>query len=685
MARPPGGSSPGPGRRPPTGAPGARRLDPRRFLTGLNPAQRAAVEHGAGPLLVMAGAGSGKTRVLTNRIGYLVAARGVAPENVLAITFTNKAAREMQARLRSSVGPMVDDMWVSTFHSACVRMLRPYADRVGLTRSFTIFPEDDCKRLLRDITDDLGVDAKRVPPGGAKAAISAAKNRLVGPREFSLGTKEERSNAHARIYAEYQQRMRRANTVDFDDLLVHVVSLLTDHPDVLEHYRARFTQILVDEYQDTNRAQALIVEQLAGGHRNLCCVGDGDQSIYGFRAADVGNILHFTRTFPDATTVVLEQNYRSTGTILDAANAVISRNEARPDKNLWTTADGGSPISLRQADDESDEASWLADEVASLVREGSPPGDIAVLCRAKTLARPIEAEIVRRGIPCRTVGGTPFFERREVKDLTAYLRLAVNPDDELSFRRCVNVPRRSVGDASIKKVRAFDKAYDLPLSAVLDRRDEIPELPRAAAEGIGRFVDLLDRVRVADRSGGAVAALDEVLADGEYLRQLQDTAVDDEERLYRAESIEQLRAVAADHGSIESFLEMASLLTDADDAGDDGSRVLLMTIHAAKGLEFPTVFVVGMEEGIFPDRRCMEDDQLEEERRLAYVAITRAERRLFLSHARRRRMLNQVQENDRSRFLDEIPVELLHSLDEPPDTSISSADRFALLRSNIGG
>ena len=519
----------------------------------------------------------------------------------------------------------------------------------------------------------------------AKWTDAPAFCKVYSDPSISSEYPEARANAHARIYAEYQQRMRKANTVDFDDLLVHVVTLLIDHPDVLAHYRARFTQVLVDEYQDTNRAQALIVEQLAGGHRNLCCVGDGDQSIYGFRAADVGNILNFTGHSPTPRPWCWSRNYRSTGTILDAANAVIARNEERPDKNLWTTADGGSPIALRQADDESDEASWLADEVATLVEEGSAPGDIAVLCRAKTLARPIEAEIVRRGIPCRTVGGTPFFERREVKDLTAYLRLAVNPDDELSFRRCVNVPRRSVGDASIKKVRAFARAYDLPLSAVLDRRDEIPDMPKAAAEGIDRFVALLGRVRQADGFGGAVAALDVVLADGEYLRQLQDAAVDDEERLYRAESIEQLRAVAAEHDSVGAFLEMASLITDADDSGDDGTRVLLMTIHAAKGLEFPTVFVVGMEEGIFPDRRCMDDEQLEEERRLAYVAITRAERRLFLSHARRRRVLNQLQENDRSRFLDEIPVELLHSLDEPPDASVSSADRFALLRANIAG
>ena len=661
-----------------------RRLRPAQFLEGLNPRQRQAVEHGAGPLLVLAGAGSGKTRVLTSRIGHLIASGVVEPDRVLAITFTNKAAREMKERLSTSLGPMAADMWVSTFHSACVKLLRPYADRVGLTRRFTILSEDDCKRLLRDIADDLNIDVKLMPPGAAKAAISAAKNRLVDPRQASIEAADARANAHARAYREYQKRMAAADCVDFDDLLVHTVTLLTKHPDVLEHYRAQFTQVLVDEYQDTNKAQSVIVEQLAAGHRNLCCVGDADQSIYGFRAADVGNILHFHRTFPDATTVVLEQNFRSTGTILEAANAVIARNEARSEKHLWTDAGEGSLITLRAADDEGDEASWLADEVADLVRGGARPGDVAVLCRAKTLIRPIEAEIVRRGIPVRTVGGTPFFERKEIRDLTAYLRLAVNPNDELSFRRCVNVPRRSVGDASVKKVRAFAQRFDLPLGDALDRRAEIEDLPRLALTGLDGFVALLDEVRLAGDASGALGALEAVLADGEYLRQLEDAAVDEEERAYRRESVDQLRAIAADHPTIDSLLDMAGLVTEADDGDDDRARVMLMTIHAAKGLEFPAVFVVGMEEGVFPDRRCLEGDQLEEERRLAYVAITRAERRLYLSYARSRRSLDRVAEPERSRFLDEIPEELLHALDVPWAPTPEATDRFAALRSKIG-
>ena len=668
--------------RPPTGS--RRRLRPDQFLTGLNEPQRRAVSHGRGPLLVLAGAGSGKTKVLTSRIGYLIADEVVASDGVLAITFTNKAAREMKQRLAASLGPMAQDMWVSTFHSACVRMLRPYADRVGLSRRFTILSEDDCKRLLRDIADDLDIDVKLLPPGATKAAISGAKNRLISPRQASLESNDARSNAQARAYREYQRRMVASDCVDFDDLLVHVVTLLTEHDDVLQHYRSMFTQVLVDEYQDTNRAQSVIVEQLATGHRNLCCVGDGDQSIYGFRAADVGNILHFTRTFPDATTVLLEQNFRSTGTILRAANAVIACNGTRPDKELWTTAGDGDLIGLRAADDEADEASWLADEVASMVGEGAAPGDIAVLCRAKALTRPIEAEIVRRGIACRTVGGTPFFERKEIRDLTAYLRLVVNPHDELSFRRCVNVPRRAVGDASVKRIRAFAQTYDLPMGDALARRSEIEDLPVLAVAGLDGFARQLDEARQAADVGGALGALDAVLADGEYLRQLLDAATDDEERVYRAESVEQLRTIAADHPTVDSLLDMAGLVTEADDADGDRSRVTLMTIHAAKGLEFPTVFVVGLEEGIFPDRRCLDEDQLEEERRLAYVAITRAERRLFLSHARSRRTVDRVLESERSRFIDEIPEPLIHALDVPWEPSPDATDRFAALRSTLG-
>jgi len=649
----------------------------------LNPAQRAAVEHRGGPLLVVAGAGSGKTRVLTRRIAHLLATGDVSPYEILAITFTNKAAREMKRRLASSLGPVAADMWVSTFHSACARMLRPYADRIGLPRSFTILQEDDCRRLLRDVTDDLGFDAKQLSVGGTKALISAAKNRLVGPRQSVVETNDARASARARIYAEYQQRMRRSGNVDFDDLLFDTVTLLRDHSDVLAHYQQRFDTVLVDEYQDTNRAQSALVELLVAGHRNLCCVGDGDQSIYGFRAADVGNILHFAETFPGTRTIVLDRNYRSTGTILDAANAVIANNDLRPEKNLWTDAGVGRQICVREADDGDDEAAWIADQADTLLKKGAKPGDIAVLCRAKAVARPIEAELVRRGIPSRTVGGIPFFERREVKDLLAYLRMVVNRDDELSFRRCVNVPKRAVGDSSIKKLRSFARSYALSIGQALDRRHEIDDLPSQAREGLDAFADLLDAAGSAAVAGGPAAALDVVLGDGAYLRELVAAARDAEEAQYREESVEQFLAIASDHSSIEEVVEMASLVT-ADDEDDDGSRVLLMTIHASKGLEFPHVFVPAMEEGIFPDRRCTEGAELEEERRLAYVAITRARRGLYLSHARQRRVLDQVRRPERSRFLDEIPTDLVDAMDQPMAASEHGVDRFATLKAQLG-
>ena len=670
-----------PRRRPPAGAP---RFDPTSFTDGLNPEQRAAVEHRGGPLLVVAGAGSGKTRVLTSRIGHLIATGTVAPDRVLAITFTNKAAREMRERLAASLGKTAGDLWVSTFHSACVRMLRPFARHVGLSRHFTILDEEDCRRMLRDIADDLDIDVNAVPVAGARAAISAAKNRLVDPRSFSIGTRDARANAHARMYAAYQERLAASDAVDFDDLLVHVVRLLRDVPEATSHYRERFEHVLVDEYQDTNRAQAAIVDALVAEHRNLCCVGDGDQSIYGFRAADVGNILHFTDTYPDATTILLERNYRSTGIILDAANAVIAQNEERPDKRLWTDAEGGVPVALRHADDEADEAAWVASEARSLIESGHRPGDLAVLCRAKALARPIEAELVRAGVPCRTVGGTPFFERREIRDLLAYLRIAVNRDDELSFRRCVNVPRRAMGDASIKRVREFARRYDLGLAAALERRDEIEDLPVRAAEGLDAFCRLLDRVRAADEVSGPAGALEVVIADG-YLDHLLAAAADADERAWREESVGQLLAIASDHATIEDLLDAASLVVEADDTGeDDRSQLLLMTVHASKGLEFPVVFVVGMEEGVFPDRRCLEGPELAEERRLAYVAITRARERLYLSRARRRRMRNQLVTNDPSRFLDEVPPELVRDLDQPDGPAVDGASRFAALRATLG-
>jgi DNA helicase-2/ATP-dependent DNA helicase PcrA len=575
---------------------------------------------------------------------------------------------------------MVDDMWVSTFHSACVRMLRPYADRVGLTRSFTIFPEDDCKRLLRDITDDLGVDAKRVPPGGAKAAISAAKNRLVGPREFSLGTKEERSNAHARIYAEYQQRMRRANTVDFDDLLVHVVSLLTDHPDVLEHYRARFTQILVDEYQDTNRVQNELVMLLCAEHRNVCIVGDTDQSIYAFRGADIRNILEFEKAFPDAVIIPLEQNYRSTKTILDAANAVIVNNTSRVPKELWTDGDRGEPVNRFRAEDEYDEAAWVAAEIGRLHHgEGLRYGDVAIFYRTNAQSRALEEALVRQAVSYKVVGGTRFYDRREVKDLLAYLRVVANPSDEISALRIVNVPRRGVGDTSADRLSAWARERGRSFADSFDSAAEAGVTGKAAA-GLASLSLLLGDLRdEADAGAGPAALIEAVATRTGYVAELE--AQDTLEAAGRLENIAELVGAAADYDSLDEFLESVALVSDADEIEDDGSRVSLMTLHTAKGLEFPAVFLVGMEDGVFPHMRSLDDPlQLEEERRLAYVGITRARRHLYVTHAWSRTLWGSTSHAIPSRFLSEIPTELVRDVSSSqsarPDPTRLAPARF---------
>ena len=624
-------------------------------LTQLNPDQRDAVEYSGGPLLIVAGAGSGKTRVLTHRVAHLIAS-GVHPMNILAITFTNKAAEEMRARVRALVGEVADRMWVSTFHSACVRILRATADRLGYPKSFTIYDSSDSQRLVGQVIRDLNLDPKRFPAKGAQARISLWKNELVNPAgatDTAFGPFETK---YAEIYTEYQYRLMKAGAMDFDDLLVNVVKLFREHPDVLSGYQERFKHVLVDEYQDTNLAQNEIVLLLGRTHHNVCVVGDTDQSIYAFRGADYRNILQFERAFPDVYTVVLAQNYRSTQVILDAANAVISNNVERKPKELWTEVGSGDKIVRYYAEDEDEEARFVVSELKRLHRhEAVNWREIAVFYRTNAQSRVMEEFLIDGDIPYRVIGGTKFYDRKEVKDAIGYLRCVMNPADEVSIRRVINVPRRGVGDTSLDKVAALAAEQSIGLSVAL-RRAATAGVGGAALRGINEFVTLIDSLE-ADRDHGPAHLLRELLERSGYLAELRNE--DTHEAQGRVENLEELIGAAEEFPDANDFLEKVSLVSDTDDiAGDD--KVMMMTLHSAKGLEFPTVFIIGLEEGIFPHSRTLLDStQLEEERRLAYVGITRAEKRLYLSHAWSRSLHGSRQYNPPSRFLDEIPAELL--------------------------
>lgn len=624
-------------------------------LESLNERQRAAVLHPGGPLLVLAGAGSGKTRVLTQRIAYLLAT-GVAPQSILAITFTNKAAQEMKARVEAAVGPVARTMWVSTFHSACVRILRSHADRVGMPKQFSIYDAGDAQRVVRLVVNELGFDAKDFPAAGVAARLSWWKNHLLTPAQAAQDAGDERETKLARIYAAYNAKLASSGAVDFDDLLGLVVRLFREHPDVLAQYQQRFSVILVDEYQDTNQAQNEIVLRLGALHHNVCVVGDADQAIYGFRAADFRNILAFERAFPDVTTIVLDRNYRSTQHILDAANAVIAQNRERKDKALWTATGPGAPIVCYSGDDDADEAAWV---VRTLVRahdaQHRPWSDLAVLYRTNAQSRRIEEQLVRTGVPYRLVGGTRFYERAEVKDALAYLRVAVNPTDEVSIKRVLNTPRRGIGDTSVGKIDAWARVHGLGFGDALARVEEIG-LGAKALAGVTAFIQAVAAMRD-QRDAGPGAMLQAGMDASGYRDMLRAEATIEAEG--RLENLDELYAVAREHAGVEAFLEEVALVADVDEIRDEDA-VLLMTVHASKGLEFPVVFLVGMEEGIFPHSRALGSPQdIEEERRLAYVGMTRAREQLLLSHAWARVMHGEYKAYLPSRFLGEIPAELL--------------------------
>ncbi|WP_434617831.1 DNA helicase PcrA [Arthrobacter sp. A5] len=663
------------------------------LLVGLNPEQDQAVRHAGSPLLIVAGAGSGKTRVLSHRIAYLIATGRAHPGQILAITFTNKAAAEMRERIGSLVGERAKSMWISTFHSSCVRILRREAGNVGLNSNFSIYDSADSLRLITLVAKGLGLDPKRVVPKAIQHKISALKNELIDDDEYSTEANHNDpfERAVAEVYNGYTQRLRQANAMDFDDLIAQTVYIFRAFPGVADYYRRRFRHVLVDEYQDTNHAQYALVRELtmpfddgvlAPAPAELTVVGDSDQSIYAFRGADIRNIVEFAKDYPDAQTIKLEQNYRSTQTILSAANAVISRNPNRPDKRLWTAEGDGEKIIGYVAENEHEEARFIAEEIDRLQDESElRPGDVAIFYRTNAQSRSIEEILMRVGLPYKVVGGTRFYERKEIKDALAYLRVLVNPDDDINLRRIVNEPKRGIGDRAEGAVAALAQRDRTSFMAALRRAEEAPAMATRSVNAVAGFVKMMDDLAVVASGSGASAALEAVLEQTGYLAGLRaSTDPQDESRVENlAELVAVVREYERDHpeGTLGEFLEQVSLVADADQIPDapGGSAaeaaaavaeakrlgvVTLMTLHTAKGLEFPVVFLTGMEHGIFPHSRSAADPgELAEERRLAYVGLTRARKRLYLTRAEVRSLWGQSQYNPASQFIGEVPAELI--------------------------
>ncbi|MET9613320.1 DNA helicase PcrA [Kitasatospora indigofera] len=684
-------------------------VDPAQLLEGMNDPQREAVLHAGAPLLIVAGAGSGKTRVLTHRIAYLLGARHVQPGEILAITFTNKAAGEMRERVEQLVGPRARAMWVSTFHSACVRILRRESKLLGFTSSFSIYDSADSQRLMGLVCRDLDLDPKQYPPKSFTSKISNLKNELIDEETYSAQAANPTEKKLAEAYFLYQRRLREANALDFDDIIMTTVNLLQAFPAVAEYYRRRFRHILVDEYQDTNHAQYMLVRELSGGTATaapkrtvdgdlvnpaaaaaaevppaeLCVVGDADQSIYAFRGATIRNILQFEEDYPNATTILLEQNYRSTQTILSAANAVIERNTSRREKKLWTAGEDGEKVVGYVADDEHGEAQFIADEIDRLTDAGDArPGDVAIFYRTNAQSRVFEEVFIRVGLPYKVVGGVRFYERKEVRDVLAYLRVLSNPEDTVPLRRILNVPKRGIGDRAEAMIDALAARERISFAQALVRVDEAYGMASRSANAVKKFNTLMAGLRQVVESGaGPAAVLEAVLEETGYLAELQSSTDPQDET--RVENLQELASVALEYeqdpgerpeaeegdatpppGSLADFLERVALVADSDqipDEDDDGAGVItMMTLHTAKGLEFPVVFLTGMEDGIFPHMRALNQvKELEEERRLAYVGLTRARQRLYLTRSVLRSAWGQPSYNPASRFLEEIPEPLV--------------------------
>jgi len=661
------------------------------LLDTLNPVQREAVLHTEGPVLIVAGAGSGKTRALTHRIAYLIRDLGVSPYAILAITFTNKAAREMAERVEGLLGErLAKGMWILTFHSACARILRREHNHLGLPSTFTIYDEGDTERLIAGVLRDLNVDVKRFPPRAMATAIGKAKDVVVGPDEYAGAAANFYEQIIAKVYVEYERRKRAAGALDFDDLISETVRLFRDHPEILEHYQERFRYILVDEYQDTNRAQYQFVNLLAEKYGNVCVVGDADQGVYSWRGATIQNLLDFERDWPQAQVFLMEQNYRSTQNILAIANALIEHNVQRKPKSLWTETPGGELAVRFRADNEHEEALFVAEEVHRLVdEEGHRYSDVAVFYRTNAQSRVLEDVFMRAGMPYKVVGGVRFYQRKEIKDVLAYLRLLLNPQDVISARRVINTPKRGIGEATVAALESFALTEGIPFLDAARRVDEIATLATRARGAVAGFVRVMDTLEAALESGAGPARMVEAAStESGYLLELEtERTVDAEGRI---ENLRELSGVAAEYeartpdGEVPGFLEQVALVSEQDEYDEEASSVTLMTLHNAKGLEFPVVFIIGMEDGVFPHYRSMGDSaQLEEERRLAYVGITRARERLYLTHAWSRSLFGQTSYNPPSRFLAEIPGDLLRSIEEDELAGAGAGDGGSSIRQAV--
>ncbi|NLW46781.1 MAG: DNA helicase PcrA [Firmicutes bacterium] len=640
------------------------------ILSGLNEPQSEAVRHTEGPLLILAGAGSGKTRVLTHRIAYLLQ-QGVKPWQILAVTFTNKAAQEMRERVLNIVGPAAEAIWVSTFHTACVRILRQEIQELGFNKNFVIFDSQDQLTLIKNILKEMNLSDKNYHPKALLASISSAKNELVGPEEYQRKAADHWANIVAEVYVKYQKKLRANNGMDFDDLIMLTVRLFKEVPAALEKYQERFRYIMIDEYQDTNHAQYLLVTMLASKYRNLCVVGDDDQSIYSFRSADIRNILEFERDFPETHIVKLEQNYRSTKNILHTANEVIKNNRGRRSKQLWTQNCEGEMIAVYNAADEREEAWFVAEEISRLVQEGANRySDFAILYRTNAQSRNFEEAMVQRGLPYRVIGGFRFYERKEIKDLLAYLRLVYNPADRISLARIINVPKRGIGDASFDRFRYFLDDHNYSIMDGFANLNEIPSLTGRAIKPLTEFYRLLEGW-IEKREQLSVKELTErILLDSGYLQELKNEGTIEAQG--RIENLDQFLALTldfeqnSDDRSLAAFLETVALVADIDNYEPDADALVMMTLHSAKGLEFPVVFLVGLEEGLFPHNRAlMETKELEEERRLCYVGITRGQHRLYVTHANMRTIFGSRNISIPSRFLMEMPKETINILKGP--------------------